>query len=148
METMGMEQLVSIFFLLFNLVDVTRMTWMTKIIYFPFRCRKNHSFFSQIVSLTDQSDSFVSDGRYKQHFAPRASITCHTRNVSRRVHVTQNDRDILLNAVCVFLKSHFISSMFQRNLTWPTVVLTFLHVLCHTCIWFVSYILHLDSYIL
>ena len=58
-------------------------------IYFLSRCRKNHSVFFQIVSLRDNSDSFVSDGRCKQLTAPRASITCHTRNVSRRVHVAQ-----------------------------------------------------------
>ena len=36
--------------------------------------------FFQEVSLTGSSDSVVSDGECKQHFAPRASFTCHTRN--------------------------------------------------------------------
>ena len=30
----------------------------------------------------------------KQHTAPRASITCHTRSFSRRVDVAQDDREI------------------------------------------------------
>ena len=46
--------------------------------------------------------------RCKLHTAPRASITCHARKISRRVHVAQGDWGILLNAVCVFLKSHSI----------------------------------------
>ena len=42
-------------------------------------------------SLTNIGDSLVSDGEGKQHTAPRASIMCHTRNFSRRVHVAQDD---------------------------------------------------------
>ena len=83
METLGVEQLVSISFFLFNLVD------------------------AKGVLLTGNGDSLVSDGVSKQHTAPRASITCHTRNFARRVHVAQDDRGILLIAVCVFLEKSF-----------------------------------------
>ena len=44
--------------------------------------------FFQGVSLTGHSDSLVSNGECKQHTAPRASFTYHTRIFSR-VHVAQ-----------------------------------------------------------
>ena len=50
----------------------------------------------------------------KQHTAPRASYTCHTRNFSRRVHVAQDDRGTVLNAVRVS-----ISSLFHHTLLDP-----------------------------
>ena len=50
------------FFLLFNLMDATRMARMARQIYFHSRSRKNHSVFFQEVSLTSNSDSLVSDG--------------------------------------------------------------------------------------
>ena len=40
----------------------------------------------------------------------------HILNFSRREHVTQDVRGILLNAVCVFLDSHSIASMFRDTL--------------------------------
>ena len=116
METLRMEQLVSNFFLLFNLVDATRMA---RILIFSFALKKERQWFVfQWVSLTRTGDSLASYGECKQHTAPRASITCHTRNFSRRVHVPQ-DRGILLNAVCVFLENHSIPSMFHSILLDP-----------------------------
>ena len=109
--------MVSIFFLFNNLVDATRMARTARVIYFLSRQRKNHSVF-QGVSLTSNSDSLVSDGDVNST-PHRASVTCHTRNFSRRVHVAQDDRGILLNAVCVFLESHSISSRFHRTLLDP-----------------------------
>ena len=44
-----------------------------------------------------------------------------TANFSRRVHVAQDDRGILLNAVCVFLQNHTISFTFHRILFDPQV---------------------------
>ena len=114
-----MEQLVSIFVLLFNLVDAPRMARLTGKCYFLSRGRENHRFFFQGVSLTGNVDSLVTDERCKHHTAPRASITCHTRNFARRVHVPQDDRGILLNTVCVFPKSHSVSSMMHRTMLDP-----------------------------
>ena len=61
----------------------------------------------------DQSDLFsrlaiVMCALCKQHASPRAFLTCFTRNFSRRVHVAQDDRCILLNAVLdIQLPPHF-----------------------------------------
>ena len=74
----------------------------------------------QGVSLTGNSDSFVSDGVCKQHNAPRACITCHTRNFSCRAQPAQDDRGILLDcSLCVFLESQSISFMFHSSLCDP-----------------------------
>ena len=56
----------------------------------------------------------------KQHTAPSAFVTCHTRNFSRRAHVALDDSGILLNVVCL-----------------STVFLTFLYIFSYTCTWFV-----------
>ena len=89
----------------------------------------------QGVSITGNSDSFVSDGRCKEHTAPRASFTCHTRNFSR-MHVAQvlepsSGQDLWIVVVAI-LKNHSISSMFHRTLLDPqslrTSLLRFLHL--------------------
>ena len=80
-----------------------------------FRVKERTTVFFQGLSLTSNSDSLVSDGDVNST-PHRASVTCHTRNFSRRVHVVQDDRGILLDAVCVFLESHSISSRFHRTL--------------------------------
>ena len=73
--------------------------------------------------------------RLKQHTAPRASITCHTHACfSRRVHVDQGDRGVMLNAVCVFLKSHFIS---HRTLLDTPFSSLFRCIILDICTWFV-----------
>ena len=59
------------------------------------------------------------------------------RKFSLCVHVVQDDRGILLNAVCVFLKNHSISSMFHRTLLDPQMSPHFFHVLSYTCTGFV-----------
>ena len=63
-----------------------------------FTLKKEPQWCFQGGSLTGNSDSDVSDGECKQHTAPRASFTCHSRNVSRRVHVAQG----CWLLVCVF----------------------------------------------
>ena len=87
---------VSILFVLFNLVDATRMARMARLIYFLSRCRKKQQRF------------LASGGSVRTaHRTARIYHKQHTRNCSRRVHVAQDDRGILLNAVCVFLKKSF-----------------------------------------
>ena len=46
----------------------------------------------------------------KHHTAPRAHITCHTRKLSRRVHVAQDDRGIQSDcSLCVSQKSFHLT---------------------------------------
>ena len=106
-------------FLLFNLVDVTRMA---RIIF---------DFF-QVVSLAGNIDCLVSDGVCKQHTAPRASFACHTRNLTR-VHVAQGSLE------CSSYESYKSFNLIHDSphLAWPTVVSTFLYTVSYTCTWFV-----------
>ena len=83
---------------------------------------RGSSLIFQGVPLTGNSDSLVSDGVCKQHTAPRALDTCHTRNCSR-VHMAQvlepsSGQDLWIE-VFVSLKSHSISSMFHCTLLDP-----------------------------
>ena len=59
-------------------------------------------------------------GRCEQHTAPRASITCHTHNFSRRVHDAQKVIEAFCwMQSCTFFESHSIPSMSHRTLLDP-----------------------------
>ena len=61
----------------------------------------------------------------KKHVPPHASLTCHTRNFSSRVHVAQEHRGSVrlrtgsLDSSSCEPESHSISSMFHRILLDP-----------------------------
>ena len=90
MEKLEMDQLVSIFFLLFNLVYATRKASMARIMYFLSRCRKKHSDFFKKFRSQATANPFVSDGECKLE-------TLHRSDLSRATHA-------FFLVVCTWLK--------------------------------------------
>ena len=140
METMGMEQLVTIFFLLFNLVDATGMARMARIIYVLSHWRKNNrhlfkEFRLQAIAIPLYATKCVNSTPH------RADLSRATHNFSR-VHVAQvlepstgQDRWVVLLAS---FKRHSFSFMFHRTFLDPQLSPHFSFV-SYTCTWFVYF---------
>ncbi len=73
---------------------------------------------------------------WKQHTAPRASITCHTQSFSSCARCSRWLMHSVECSPCVRQKSFLIIHV-PPDLAWPAAVLTFLHFFSNTCTWFV-----------
>ena len=106
MEAMGMEQLVTIFLLLFTLVDATIMA---RLIYVLSHWGKNNSDVFREFRLLALAVPLWADGRCKHRTEPRASFTCHTRKCSR-VYVAQVLEPSLKSCSTSFMFHHTVLS--------------------------------------
>ena len=111
-----MEQLVSIFFLSLQPGGRHKNVKNGKNDLLSFALWKEPQRFCSRISLAGNGVS----GRCEQHTAPRASITCHTHNFSRRVHDAQKVIEAFCwMQSCAFFESHSIPSMCHRTLLDP-----------------------------